>query len=162
MSSDSIVVQPLAITQQIVTPELQSLIITNQSGPQGLNFYSDHGIPSNSFGADRETYLNVDTGFLYKKISGIWVYQFNIIGPTGLSNFQTEVIVLNSSQISAKQVTLLSTPAAASKTTVEIQNAPTQAYGIDFVVIGNTINWAGLSFELLLEFGSILTIRYYN
>lgn len=86
-------------------------------------------------------------------------------GPPGLpsrENLQTEIYVLDQLQIDNKEIILQEIPFPANKTTIEIQNAPTQAYGIDFIVVTNKIIWSGLAFELLLEAGSLVIVRFYK
>ena len=41
------------------------------------------GVPSDGLGSDNDLYLNTDNGDFYKKISGSWVYQINLLGPSG-------------------------------------------------------------------------------
>lgn len=38
----------------------------------GSSFHSDAGIPNNSIGVDGDTYLDVLTGNVYKKVNGFW------------------------------------------------------------------------------------------
>lgn len=41
------------------------------------------GVPSVDLGIEGSTYIQNDTGEIYKKISGVWVYQTSIVGPPG-------------------------------------------------------------------------------
>lgn len=141
--------------------EKETILIESKSGPSGLSFLSGHGSPPALLGESGETYLDIDSGIVYKKSANVWTAEGSLIGPTGQSSFRTEIFILTTSDLLAKEITLSNTPVNITKTTVEIQHAPTQAYGIDFVVIGNKVNWSGLSFELLFEVGTIIIVRYY-
>lgn len=57
---------------------------TGGVGPQGepgqATTYSGQGVPSAGLGADGETYLDLDTGDIYKKASGTWSFIANLSG----------------------------------------------------------------------------------
>ena len=42
------------------------------TGAKGAEFLSGAGVPSNALGVDGDSYLNITTGDLYKKIAGAW------------------------------------------------------------------------------------------
>lgn len=163
--SSSTKVETSVIETKIVrATKTERISVVSRQGPagvSGLSFYSDQGIPEDTFGFDNELYLDLTTSFLYKKISGTWTYQSTIAGATAQANFRTDVFVLTMAQVLSKEVQLPDMPSPPEKTTVEVHSAPTQAYGIDFFVLGNKVKWGGLAFELLLDVGTIITIRYF-
>lgn len=134
---------------------------TGEAGVQGLNVLTGAGAPTSLLGRNGETYINAITGDVYTKTGATWNLTGNIRGPSGISDFRTEFRILTAQEILDKELTLLATPLNSSKTTVEIQNAPTQAYGVDFIVVGDKLQWSTLAFELLLEEGSRIIIRYF-
>lgn len=52
-------------------------------GPAGASLIYGTGAPTNATGLDGDSYVNTDTGDLYWKDSGVYVFQFNITGPAG-------------------------------------------------------------------------------
>lgn len=52
-------------------------------GPPGSSLIYDAGAPTNDIGLDGDSYVNTDTGDLYWKDAGVYVFQFNITGPAG-------------------------------------------------------------------------------
>ncbi len=89
--------------------------------------------------------------------------QFDLVGTSGGgggSTYQLEQFTLNGTQASAKQVTLSMPPVTATKTTLSIQGAPGQAYGVDFIVVGSVLSWNGLGLDSVLSSGDILTILH--
>ena len=55
------------------------------AGADGLSFFQDSGVPSNSKGNNNDTYLDIDSYDVYKKVAGSWVLTGNIKGETGIS-----------------------------------------------------------------------------
>lgn len=55
------------------------------AGADGLSFFQDSGVPSNSKGNNDDTYLDIDSYNVYKKVAGSWVLTGNIKGETGIS-----------------------------------------------------------------------------
>lgn len=52
-------------------------------GANGLNFYRGIGVPSNSFGRDNETYLDLTPYNIYSKAAGVWTLVGSIKGAPG-------------------------------------------------------------------------------
>jgi hypothetical protein len=50
---------------------------------EGTDILTGHGAPTDDMGIDNELYIDVDTGNLYKKLSGHWVLQASLKGPKG-------------------------------------------------------------------------------
>ena len=55
------------------------------AGADGLSFFQDSGVPSNSKGNNNDSYLDIDSYDVYKKVAGSWVLTGNIKGETGIS-----------------------------------------------------------------------------
>lgn len=53
------------------------------TGTPGSQYYFGAGVPDNSLYLDGDIYQNTTNGDQYKKISGVWVLQDNIMGPPG-------------------------------------------------------------------------------
>jgi len=64
-------------------------------------------------------------------------------------------------EIAAKSLTLIATPATASKVFVDVIGGSAQIYGVDYTVSGATLDWNGLGMEFLpLIAGNFLRIWY--
>ena len=53
------------------------------NGKDGKNFLSGKGLPNSQLGKDSELYLDLNSKNVYKKINGVWVYQYNLKGDKG-------------------------------------------------------------------------------
>jgi hypothetical protein len=71
-----------------------------------------------------------------------------------------ELRVITAGEETAKQLTLISTPASAPATIMEIAGAPSQFYGDDYNVSGAVLSWSGLGLDGILAAGDKLTISY--
>lgn len=69
-------------------------------------------------------------------------------------------IILNPADITAKEVTLPSTPAFPSDVRLTVSNAPIMINSVDFVIIGDKLNWAGKEIDGLIEAGETITVEY--
>jgi len=89
---------------------------------------------------------------------------FQYVGATGMAGLQhTEEFDLSSTDITNRYVLLSSTPKVAGDVLLVVAGAPTQLYGIDFVMDDtNTkmLKWTGLGLEALLEEGDDITVIY--
>jgi hypothetical protein len=85
-------------------------------------------------------------------------------GPRGAdgnpANLFGEVIVLNASQISSKQVSLAHLPGNPLGVLVDIVGGTPQRAFFDYVVSGQVVSWAGLGLETSLEVGDVIRISY--
>lgn len=71
-----------------------------------------------------------------------------------------ERIDLTQTDIDNKFVTLASTPLIPSAVIVNCEGGIPQAYGTDYVVIGNQINWDGLGLDGFLDETDVLLVQY--
>jgi hypothetical protein len=71
-----------------------------------------------------------------------------------------ERIELSPEDITNKYVTLASTPLLASAVIVTPEGGIAQAFGIDFIIIGNKISWSDLGLDGFLEETDVLVIQY--
>lgn len=78
-------------------------------------------------------------------ISGVW---------------KTEYRTLTAGEITAKQISLVQTPAATGEVLLDLIGGGAQFYGDDFVVSGSTLSWNGLSLDGLLSTGDKLRVGY--
>lgn len=81
-------------------------------------------------------------------------------GGGGTTTRTVELHTVTLGEATAKQLTLSATPTTANFTVLEIAGAPSQFYGDDFVVTGDTLSWAGLGLDGILDTGDRLTIIY--
>lgn len=79
------------------------------------------------------------------------------MGPSGGSG-KCLLIELTSGMVTAKQVTLPSTPT--SSVLLGIVNGTEQRQNVDFIVTGTTLSWVGLALELLVAEGDCFAISY--
>lgn len=49
----------------------------------GGSIFTGNGAPIPALGNDGDLYLDVDSGNVYYKVNGVWLYQTNMIGPAG-------------------------------------------------------------------------------
>lgn len=49
----------------------------------GGQIFTGNGVPIPALGDDGDLYLDVDSGNVYHKVNGVWIYQTNMIGPQG-------------------------------------------------------------------------------
>jgi len=69
-------------------------------------------------------------------------------------------IELTQNDINNKFVTLASTPLIASSVVVTPEGGIAQAYGIDFIVVGNQLRWDGLGLDNFLDETDVLLVQY--
>lgn len=74
---------------------------------------------------------------------------------------EVEYITINSSHITAKEVQLANTPIVANKTILDIIGGTAQEYSVDFVVIGDKLNWSGYNLDGVIVSGDVLRVIYY-
>jgi hypothetical protein len=85
--------------------------------------------------------------------------RLNIFG-VGFTPKITEEFTLNQVTVSAKFIELSSTPEYPEKSTVLIYGGVNQGPGVDYVIEGSKLDWAGLAMETLLEVGMRIQIIY--
>lgn len=82
-------------------------------------------------------------------------------GPAGAgANLEVEYIVLNGTEMTAKNVTLAVMPLDATKVLLDIPGGCSQRYGIDFTVSGNILSWSGLVLDGQLATSDVLRVSY--
>lgn len=69
-------------------------------------------------------------------------------------------IELTQNDINNKFVTLASAPLIASSVVVTPEGGIAQAYGIDFIVVGNQLQWSGLGLDNFLDETDVLLVQY--
>lgn len=72
-----------------------------------------------------------------------------------------ETFVINGTNLINKAVNLANTPASALTIRVIIIGAIPQVYGVDYIVIGSSINWNGYDLDGVLEVGDEMIVQYY-
>lgn len=67
-----------------------------QPGPAGGEWLTGTGAPDNALGQDGQIYNRTATGEVFKKVNGVWVYQFTITAPLDYENgdFDTDLLAL--------------------------------------------------------------------
>ena len=63
---------------------------TSGGGGSGTTWYTGHGLPSPSLGINGDFYLDLDTGNIYQKIGGVWIFQGMLTA--GADNFSYRII----------------------------------------------------------------------
>jgi hypothetical protein len=124
-------------------------------GPRGNAILSGNGAPSPApnNGIENDLYLNLDNGYLYKKLSGVWTYQAYITP-------QQKKFTISPVDIAAGHVTLIPTPNDPDTVTLEFLSGGGQENGVDFEVIGDILSWDGLGLDGFIESGDIIIVRY--
>lgn len=69
-------------------------------------------------------------------------------------------IELTQNDIDNKYVTLASAPLISSSVVVIPEGGIAQAYGIDFIVVGNQLQWSGLGLDNFLDETDVLLVQY--
>lgn len=77
------------------------------------------------------------------------------------SNHVVDNHTLTSGEISAKQLTLPSTPTVPTRVIIDVRGGTCQVYGIDFTVSGDIVDWDGYALDGQISAGEILRIQYY-
>lgn len=72
----------------------------------------------------------------------------------------TETFVLNSTDISNKQLTLSGTASLPSQSTLTVANGVGQIYNVDFIISGNVLSWNGLGLDGFLQSGDVIIVSY--
>jgi hypothetical protein len=122
-------------------------------GPRGNAFLSGNGIPPASEGINLDLYVDLDTGFLYKKFAGAWSYQ-TYITP------QQKKITISAQNVADKFITVSPVPKVPGSVTLEFLSGGGQENGVEFEVIGGNISWDGMALDGFIESGDIIIVRY--
>jgi len=122
-------------------------------GIRGFSLLSGEGSPITSAGINQDLYMDIISGFIYKKLFGTWVYQ-TYLRP------QQKKITISSLQFFEKQVTLYPEPSNPDLVTLEFLSGGGQENGIEFNVVGDVLSWDGLGLDGFIEIGDIIIVRY--
>ena len=122
-------------------------------GPRGNAILSGSGIPHAFLGINSDLYLDLDNGFMYKKIEDTWEYQLYTYP-------QTVKFVISPSEADEKQITLYPMPNNSSFVTLEFLQGGGQENGVDFNVVGGVLSWEGLGLDGFIESGDIIIVKY--
>jgi hypothetical protein len=96
------------------------------------------------------------------------LYAFYLIngsgtGPISTGNQVVEYRTISSGEASAKFLTLAQLPAVGTKTMVDVIGGVAQAYGLDFTVTGNVLDWNGLGLDSIPTIsGDVFRIVYFT
>lgn len=82
----------------------------------------------------------------------------SVTPPPGTRNI--DYYTLGAPDITAKQITLVATPATSADTVLDVIGGTSQHYGIDYSVSGSTLTWNGLGLDGLLANGDVLRVIY--
>ncbi len=154
--SPNIIVQVLEPLAEIVVAReynVKEVATYGIQGPRGNAILSGNGAPAPELGIEFDLYLNLDNGYLYKKLSGVWGYQAYITP-------QQKKFTISAADIVAKQITLVPTPNDPDEVTLEFLTGGGQENGVDFEVVGGTLSWDGLGLYGFIETGDIIIVRY--
>lgn len=128
-------------------------------GPRGNAINSGTGVPSPSLGIELDLYLDISTGYLYKKLSGVWVYQTYITA-------QQKKFNITAQNILDKYVTLSPPPSNPAIVTLEFLSGSGQENGVEFKVTGSTLSWAEdllngiIGMEGFIAENDVIIVRY--
>lgn len=84
---------------------------------------------------------------------------------TSQTNANNQVVdnhTMSAGEITAKQFTLPSTPAVATKVVIDVRGGTSQIYGVDFIVTGDVVDFDGYGLDGQLIAGSIVRSVYYT
>lgn len=78
--------------------------------------------------------------------------------PSGI--FKVEFRTISAGEATAKQLTLVNTPASASDVMVDVKGGSCGFYSEDYTITGAVLDWSGLGYDGLLSSGDKLRIAY--
>ena len=135
----------------VATPGIQ--------GKRGYSTLSGSGRPEDSLGINNDLYVNLDNGFLYKKIEYSWVYQ-SYLYP------QSKRIYIQEEDIDNKYIILDPIPNNPDNVTMRFLTGCDQENGVEFKVMGNILSWASNpeegveGLEGFISDGDIIIVQY--
>ena len=145
-------ISSLSITQD---PSIDvSVPAVGIQGPRGYSMLSGLGLPDSDVGINNDLYVNLENGYLYKKVANIWSFKFNIVP-------QVEKIVITQEIIDDNGVRLSIMPLKPSAVQLSfVGGVGDQDNGADFSVSGDFVSWEGLGLDGFIEVGDVIKIRY--
>lgn len=78
-----------------------------------------------------------------------------------LTNQIFEPRTITAGEVTAKQITLLNTPAVPTEVQVDLRNGIAQFYSDDFIVTGNILDWSGRGLDGVVIAGTKMRVIYY-
>lgn len=78
----------------------------------------------------------------------------------GLTSYYVNKYTLTNTDITNKYVVLSGAPTTANKTVLDVIDGDSQDYGVDYIVTGNILSWAGLGLDSVLAAGDKLQIQF--
>jgi len=147
--------------QSIINPITGQIdFIGDSSGGSSASFWKDpvansSVLPSNG-NQQGDARITLNNNHINVWNGTIWVDINNVIS----TSYKTEIHVLDSSDITSKEVNIITTPINSNLVRLTVIGGIEQENGIDFNVIGTTINWNGTFLESVLETGMKLIISY--
>lgn len=122
-------------------------------GPRGNSMLSGFGLPSIGLGENLDLYIDLNSGYIYRKEIGVWVFRVSTVP-------QAKVYTITEEQISSKQIILDMAPIAPTSVSLRFLNGTAQVYGEQYIVQGSILSWDGYSLDGFIEVGDIISIGY--
>ena len=114
---------------------------------------SGFGLPSIGLGENLDLYIDLNSGYIYRKEIGVWVFRVSTVP-------QSKVYTITEEQISSKQIILDMAPIAPTSVSLRFLNGTAQVYGEQYIVQGSILSWDGYSLDGFIEVGDIISIGY--
>jgi len=83
-----------------------------------------------------------------------------IVTPSG--TLEIQYYTLTASDITNKNITLVSTPSTVTKVVLDIVGSTSQHYGVDYSVSGTTLSWNGLGLDGIVNEGDVFRYWYFT
>jgi len=155
-SSPSVVVhivQPLAEIVVTKPSNIVEVITSGVQGPRGNSFLSGEGAPAESLGIDLDLYIDLVTGYIYKKQSNVWTFRAATVP-------QERIYTITAEQVEAKRIVLDLAPSNPERVTFTFLNGTTQTYGQEFIVQGDILTWEGYPLDGFIEEGDVVSVAF--
>jgi hypothetical protein len=114
---------------------------------------SGFGAPHNSLGEDLDLYIDLNSGFIYRKEQEEWLFRVSTVP-------QVTTYTITEEQFISKQIVLDLAPGNPTSVTLRFVNGTAQVYGDGYIVEGNILSWEGYSLDGFIEVGDIISIGY--
>jgi hypothetical protein len=143
----------------IQEPSLVEIATYGIQGAKGNSLNSGYGLPAPSLGIELDLYLDLSNGYLYKKLTGAWVYQTYLFA-------QQKKFTITAQNILDKYILLTPTPSNSDNVTLEFVGGTEQENGVEFQVVGATLSWAidlpngVIGMEGFIAENDVIIVRY--
>jgi hypothetical protein len=154
--SPSVIVQVLQPLAEIVVTRddnVKEVATYGIQGPRGNAMLSGFGLPTSELGINLDLYLDLNSGYIYRRESGVWVFRVATVP-------QAKTYVITEEQILSKQIILDIAPIAPTSVTFRFLNGTAQVYGEQYIVQGSILSWDGYSLDGFIEEGDLVSIGY--